>query len=70
MFDKQALDKIVRRELVNIPPDSTIAMIAVVNQDSEKFVIVVKPNDEWEIQGYVEHSKTGLGYGASVQWSR
>lgn len=71
MFEKDAIDEIVKRELSNVPSHHTVALIAVVNKESEKFAIAYKPNEEWEIQGYVEHkNKTGLGYGASVQWSR
>lgn len=71
MFEKDALDEIVKRELANVPSHHTVAMIAVVNNEAERFAIAYKPNEEWEIQGYVEHEKkTGLGYGASVQWSR
>lgn len=70
MFEKDALDSIVKRELNNVPQHHTIAMIAVANKDGERFAIAVKPNEEWEIQGYVEHKETGLSYGASVQWSR
>lgn len=71
MFDKEAIDQIVKRELANVPSHHTVALIAVANNEAERFAIAYKPNDEWEIQGYVEHEKkTGLGYGASVQWSR
>ena len=71
MFEKEALDAIVKKQLVTVPEDHTIAVVAVANQDGVKLVTAVKIKEDWEIQAYAMAAKNHkIEYGASVQWSK
>jgi len=72
MFEKEALDSIVHRELIKVPENHSIAVITVINSDGVKLVTAVRKNG-WEIEAYVEHKldKThDFEYGAVIQWSK
>ena len=78
MFEPQALQKIVKDSLVNVPEDHHMAIVTVANKDGVRTAVAVKINNEWDVQGYVDVKKSQLPntskltaeYGVVVQWSK
>lgn len=77
MFETEALQASVAKALINVPQDHKIATLTVANNKGIGFVTAIKVNDEWDVKGYVQVSKStveknkiNVDWGIAVQWSR
>lgn len=72
MFEQEAITKVVKEALVNVPEDHKVAMVTIANNDGVKAVVAAKIDDEWQIDFYGNYSipKKHFDYGVVVQWSK